>query len=129
MRISDWSSDVCSADLDYGYAESLADEEAQHEQVLSHVRLAFLIVLFHFWEQSLAKELPREKGAYKYHAESAFAWLENFGWPPLREQLLELELVANGAKHSDGRSETTLWEKRKDLFDGQAIKQQGPNQE
>src|SRR3546814_11823343 len=36
---------------DYGYAESLADEEAQHEQVLSHVRLAFLIVLFHFWEQ------------------------------------------------------------------------------
>src|SRR3546814_9561438 len=45
----------------------------------------------------------------------------------LREQLLELELVANCAKHSEGRSANTLWEKRKDLFDRQAIEKHGLN--
>jgi len=117
-----WAGEDEEGNVDYSYAESFGEEEAQQDDALGHIRFAFLIALFHFWEQSLAKELPRHKhGGFQYDAELAFEWLESFKWTPLRDELLELQLIANCAKHSEGVSAERLYVLRPDFFDRDAI--------
>src|SRR3546814_20685196 len=48
MRISDWSSDVCSSDLEYMLAKAWrerGDTEAAHKLVTSHLRLVAKIAM------------------------------------------------------------------------------------
>jgi hypothetical protein len=110
----------------FDYGEQLGEEQHAHEQSLSLIRLAFLITLHHYWEQKLAQQLPRsKKGNLHYDLEAAFAWLEAFGWKPLRDRLNELRLIANCAKHSEGPSAAELYALRPDLFDTQEIEKWG----
>lgn len=106
----------------FDYGEHLGEEQHAHEQSLSLIRLAFLITLHHYWEQKLAQQLPRnKKGGLHYDQTAAFAWLEGFGWKPVKNRLNELRLIANCAKHSEGPSAAQLYDLRSDLFDAKEI--------
>ena len=66
--------------------------------------------------------MPRnKKDGLHYDQAAAFAWLEAFGWKPLKDRLNELRLIANCAKHSEGQSAADLYAQRPDLFDKQEI--------
>lgn len=104
---------------EFDYGESLGDDIYEAEQVLALVRAAFLIALFHFVEQQIG---PRACNDAYRHAE-VVTWLKTFGATPDENALLDLQLTANVAKHSAGKSATELFKRRPDLFDLSAIAQ------
>ncbi|MXO91850.1 hypothetical protein [Pontixanthobacter aquaemixtae] len=108
--------------LVYSHGEHLGDEMHDVLNVLTLVKLAFVISLHHYVEQRLAPRLPRKpNGETRYDPQAAYAWLKDFGWEVKDKQLEELRLAANCAKHSEGKSARELFDLRPDMFDTDKI--------
>jgi hypothetical protein len=101
-----------------GYENYLSDMVHQQEQVLSIVRLAFVISLHHYFEKQMLEQLDAEN----YVQSNAISLLKGYGWEPLETQLNELRLAANCAKHSKGKSAEQLYALRSDMFGPSKIK-------
>lgn len=97
----------------FDYGEHLGEQAYEEEQVLRLVRGAFVISLHHYLETTIG---PYLKGK-KYEHAKAMAWLREVDWTPDDEALDTLRLVANCAKHGEGKSAQDLYAKRPDLFD------------
>jgi hypothetical protein len=108
---------------EYDYGEQLGEMLHEEETVLNLVRLAFVISLHHYVEQQLISKLPlNKKGEPHYDQPAAFEWLKSYGWKPKEDDLNELRLAANCAKHSAGKSASDLHGLRPDMFDASKIK-------
>ena len=112
-----WVEEDDDGQVVYDYGEHLGEQMYDAEQVLALVRNAFVITLHHFIEQRVGAQLPKKV----YEQSKAFAWLKGFGWTPKEDDLNQLRLAANCAKHSEGASATQLHGLRPDMFDGSMI--------
>ena len=97
----------------FDYGEHLGEQAYEEEQVLRLVRGAFVISLHHYLETAIG---PYLKGR-RYEHDGAMAWLREVGWEPDEGALDILRLVANCAKHGEGKSAIELYARRPDLFD------------
>lgn len=117
-----WSSDDDDGGwFDYGeHVGELIDEQ---ESVLNHIRLAFLISLYHFVEQMIGRLLPRKpNGDPDSSLVKGITALKKYGWAPKEQELTALCLACNVAKHSEGPSAKKLKAIREGLFDAQKLK-------
>ena len=96
-----------------GYSDHLAGLHEEAEVALRLIREAFVISLFHFWERQ-AKAWTHSGS--NYHHDDVIKMLTQQGFTPEADQLRLLQLVANVAKHSAGRSAQELYEVRENLF-------------
>lgn len=97
----------------FDYGEHLGEQAHGEEQVLRLVRGAFVISLHHYLETTIGPLLKNKK----YDHGKAMTWLREVGWTPDDDALDVLRLVANCAKHGEGKSAQDLYDKRPDLFD------------
>jgi hypothetical protein len=100
----------------YDYGDHLGDRMCEAESILSIVRSAFAISIYHYFESMIWPQLKRG-GQKKFEHDKAVEWLRKPNWQPDVEALEVLRLAANCAKHGEGNSAQKLWEKREDMFD------------
>lgn len=100
----------------YDYGDHLGDELFDEENVLSLIKIAFVISLHHYIEQTIWPRV-RSNERQKYEHRRAMNWLIAQGWNPDKEVLKNLELAANCAKHGEGGSAQSLYERCPDMFD------------
>ncbi|GAA4169453.1 hypothetical protein [Shinella granuli] len=86
--------------------------DAQAKRGAPMVRIAFLIALFHAWERHCNARMKTGK----YLTENVNVILRGEGHSAFCDALEHLQLAANCAKHGPGRSCSSLFDKRPDLF-------------
>ena len=104
------------------YQDALGGWMAENESVLTIIRAAFVISVFHYLE----KEMNSKLKVTDYDEKKVFSTLREWGGALEVEKLIQLRLLANCAKHSEGNSATRLYEMRPDLFDAHKIGQGKP---
>lgn len=95
-------------DGDISEAEFLEHERETIGDALKHIREAFLMALYHYWEREVAVWMRKP-----YEADTAYQFLRSEGLQADTKLLEELRQIMRCLKHDKGAA---LWELRPDYF-------------